>query len=136
MAAGPVPGLAVGQQGTQHATLFAHLRGQVFHGIRAAIVDLGPGGLYQMREPGEPFLQAIEKTVLRMAGLDIQKPQDQGAAQAEQGGTEGRAHTRQGLAQAGLEVGEHRLEIAAAHLHTADHLAHGGDGAQQAPEGA
>ncbi len=92
------------------------------------MVELGHGS--------HPVFEIGIEGVLRLAGLEVEKAQDQRAGKAEQGGREGGAHAAQRRGETFLEVGKERACIRRGHIERVDDAGDRAHGFQQAVEGA
>src|ERR671929_6265 len=93
-------------------------------------------GGQRLRQAREPVFELGVEAVLRLAGLEVEKTEDERAREAEERGREGNAHAAQGRRQARLQVLEQAAEIALADIERLDDAPDGPDGLLQAPEGA
>ena len=116
------------------AALFSH-RAYPFHRMLQFAGDAGSAVAIFAYGGGEPVLEVGVEAVLRLARLQVEKAQDQGAGEAEQRGRERNAHAAKRRGQPVLQGVEQGAGIAA-DLQAVDHLADGTYGFDQAPEGA
>src|SRR3546814_1583094 len=78
----------------------------------------------QLGDAGQPLFQLVEEAVVGLRRAELEKAEHQSAAEAEQGGAEGRAHAGQWGLQAAFQVLEQGNDIASAGREAANRLAH------------
>ena len=134
---GGTPILATRDGGLQGFEIFRGLLKQCLDiGGHAAFAFLAQNAGRKPRQPGQPFFQIIEETVLRLPRRQVQKPNHQRAGKAKHGGRKRRAHPLQGFRKPGLQLLKQHIQIAGADRHAPDHIRNGRNGQQQPPESA
>ena len=83
---------------------------------------------------GKPVLQLVVKAVLRLAGLQVEKAEDERAGKTEERRAEGRTHPFERRFETAFEVVEDADHVLIGDREVADNVAHRRHGLEQTPE--